>query len=204
MVEAGLSSCADARSGPIALFFAATGGGVQSVQVTLAAALAERGLGRQLRSAAGEGSVLGAAPRQRRDRRSRDAQPLGARASAGPLPAPASAEPAVRGAASHHRRGRAGAKARRPPDAPGGGAAQHPLGGVPEQPLPADALAHSDRATDAVAASRDGRRRVRGRRAGSGVDARLASLAGDGALQPRRAERAGRARGRAHGPPLAG
>jgi glycosyltransferase involved in cell wall biosynthesis len=43
MIEAGPSSCAYARSGPIALFFAGTGGGVQSVQVTLAGALAARG-----------------------------------------------------------------------------------------------------------------------------------------------------------------
>jgi glycosyltransferase involved in cell wall biosynthesis len=37
------SAYSNARTGPITLFFAATGGGVQSVQVTLAGALAERG-----------------------------------------------------------------------------------------------------------------------------------------------------------------
>ena len=44
MVAVGQSSYSNAHSGPIALFFAGTGGGVQSVQVTLAKALAARGL----------------------------------------------------------------------------------------------------------------------------------------------------------------
>ena len=158
----------------------------------------------QLRPAAGERALSGAPPRKRRARRSRDAQPLGPRAPVGRLPAATSPEPAARGAASHHRRGRAGATARRLAGAAGGGAAQHALGGVPEQPLPADALVHSDGAADAVAAGRDDRGRFRGRRARLGVDPRPASLAGDGALQSRRARGPRRARVGGRGPRLAG
>ena len=56
------SARSNARSGPIALFFAATGGGVQSVQVTLAAALAERGLAVSCVLPQAKGPYLGQLP----------------------------------------------------------------------------------------------------------------------------------------------
>ena len=86
----------------------------------------------QLRSAAGEGSVPGAPARSVELVDLGTRSPLTSRAPAGPLPASTSAEPAARGAASHHRRGRARATARRLPGAARGRAAQHALGGVSE------------------------------------------------------------------------